>query len=519
MMKRLNYILSIVILLGITIFNSKWCAAQSEPIFHLKGKITNDNVPDSIVIRYTTDFEEQNNVFTRGILKSYKVENDRFEIGIDSVDKLFYLKFSSLKNMGFRRNDTYRRLSYFPILVSPNLDLQMEITADSVIFTGKDAPQIICQLELRRIEGLAAQKRNLLSNEANLIQSNQRDPHRRMRGHLLEFHEINNELIEEGRAIIERFSENSDREIWQQIWYDWVGTVKYYEINHIHLLHTKYSKKYRGAIEDFYIQFVLTDEMSETIANYRCNSFMFPQYLYYKSYSDLVFLLTRSGTYLKPNFDTLLDLLSARYTKTLFDQVAFSAILQQGGSKSIDENTYLKLISRLESLEYKRSVEEKLSRKSKYRKGYNFALVDSEGQIRTPQDFKGKVLIMDFWYTGCHGCKGLYKAMKPVKSKFKGDSSIVVLSVCVDNTKERWLKTISEPENGYTDSTNINVWLGTETKQSSLIRYYDIFSYPTVIILNGENEIVSYNPEFPYNELSQKSFIALINQARKRTGG
>ncbi|MGO3109894.1 MAG: TlpA family protein disulfide reductase [Sphingobacterium sp.] len=519
MMEAIKYRIIYAFLWYAVVFYGIPCTAQSNESLKINGKITGNYIVDSMEISYTTNFEEQHNIFMRGRSKSFRVSENQFQVEIDSEDSLFYIKFHNIKNMGLRENSVYGRLVYFPVVVAPHMQLEMEVNQDSVIFSGKDAALINCQLELRRIEQIANRKIRESYDKNKLFQMKQGNPYDKMWCYLEEYHAINQQLLAEGSMVFNSFSKKSDEKAWQQLWYDWVGNLKYNQITKMHFFHTMYAKKYRNAIEDFYKKFLLVEDDLDMIVKYTTKSIMFPRYLYLKSYADLFFSLAEFDTELEPSFDTLLDLLSGRYKGELFDQVAFSALLQQAGNKYIDENTYLKLASQMGNSEIKRTVEEMLARKSKYRKGYDFALEDSEGQIRTPQDFKGKVLIMDFWYTGCHACKGLYKAMKPVKSAFATNSNVVVLSVCVDKSRERWYQTISDPNIGYTDSTNLNLCIGGETKHSPIIRYYDIFSYPTIIVLNGNNEIMAFNPKDPYTEIDRNAFISIIDQALKKAGG
>ena len=515
-MNIIKSVTEIVLLCSFVIISGNPCIAQQEThSLSIKGKVKGDHILDSVKLRYTSTFEQQHTPSYLGKREAFAVTDNQFEISIDSLEGSFYLLFDEIKKLGLLKNPTYGLLTNGPLLVYPDMDLEIEITVDSVLFTGKAASLINCQVELLRLQELASDKRRQEFIKYDIFHGEKDDPYNRMLKYMEGSHKIINDLLLEGREVFDSFSKNSNEKVWQQIWYDWVGNVKFYQINNIYFYYDKYSKNYRPAIEDFYRQNILPEKDSVLIASYACNSYMFPQYLYFKSKNDLEFLLMESGTNLVPSFQTLLDLLSFRYQKELFDQVAFSAILKQGGSRYIDENTYLNLASRIENPEYKLSVEDKLVRKSRHRPGYQFALQDNHGKVFTPKDFKGKTVIMDFWYTGCHGCKGLYKVMKPIKEQYLADSSVVVLSVCVDKTKERWLETLSDPQNGYTDSSHINVWVGSNSENNPLIRYYNIFSYPTLILLNDENEILAYNPGY-WSDLEKKALVALINQSLKK---
>ena len=501
----------IVVIFSIALLAGNICVAQTKSsIFKLQAKLASKI--DSLSLRYTTTYEEQYAPSYSGKLKKFEKVGNNLQIQIDSADNLFYLKFPAISNLRNSDNHSYLRLKSSPVLVWPDMDLQMEITEDSVVFTGHDSSFLHYQMELRKLYKKTADKKRALNIKYDLFHGEKEDPYNRMWNYLLCYHKVVQESIEKGKVLLKQYSKSSNANAYNQVWYDWIGNLKFNQINNIHFLHEKYSEAYNPAIEDFYKQYLMPTYESDLVSAYDYNSIRFPQYLYYKSKSDLIFLLYETGTDLYPPFETLLDLLSARYKGKLFDQVAFSAMLHLGANKYIDENTYLKLISRLENPGFKRSVGEKLARKSKYRSGYQFTLEDRNGRVLTPKDFKGKTVIMDFWYTGCFGCKGLYRHLKPIKKTLSSDSNVVVLSVNVDKTKSRWLETLNDPLNGYTDSTNINVWVGENMKQNPLILYYDILSFPTLLILNGNNEIQSYNPAYR-SDLDKKSLLTIINKS------
>ncbi|THU40813.1 TlpA family protein disulfide reductase [Niastella caeni] len=136
---------------------------------------------------------------------------------------------------------------------------------------------------------------------------------------------------------------------------------------------------------------------------------------------------------------------------------------------------------------------------------YNFKLPDTAGNIIELDDFKGKIVLIDFWFTGCGGCAKLYsKVLKNAEKHFSYDSNIVFISVSIDLGKEYWLKSIKS--NVYTSSQSINLYTGGQGKDHPLIRYYGISMYPTVLLVNPEGKIYKYfssidNTEFLISEI------------------
>jgi peroxiredoxin len=61
------------------------------------------------------------------------------------------------------------------------------------------------------------------------------------------------------------------------------------------------------------------------------------------------------------------------------------------------------------------------------RRAPGFSLPDSTAKQHDPQDYRGKVLLLDFMQTGCPGCRTLTGVLEQLKAKF--GARIQVLSV------------------------------------------------------------------------------------------
>lgn len=63
------------------------------------------------------------------------------------------------------------------------------------------------------------------------------------------------------------------------------------------------------------------------------------------------------------------------------------------------------------------------------RRAPGFSLPDSAGKQHDPQDYRGKIVLLDFMQTGCPGCKTLTGTLEQLKAKL--GPKIQVLSVVV----------------------------------------------------------------------------------------
>ncbi|OQP67608.1 thioredoxin-like domain-containing protein [Niastella populi] len=120
-----------------------------------------------------------------------------------------------------------------------------------------------------------------------------------------------------------------------------------------------------------------------------------------------------------------------------------------------------------------------------------FSLVDINGEIFTKKKLKGKIAVIDFWFTGCKGCLQITPALEKLKRKFNSDSNIVFVSISIDKEKDQWLSSIKKQL--YSTDGAINLYTGGLGGDHSVIETYNISAYPALFVLDGTGHIVE-NP-------------------------
>nr|WP_179413081.1 TlpA disulfide reductase family protein [Mucilaginibacter sp. E4BP6]NYE65355.1 thiol-disulfide isomerase/thioredoxin [Mucilaginibacter sp. E4BP6] len=147
---------------------------------------------------------------------------------------------------------------------------------------------------------------------------------------------------------------------------------------------------------------------------------------------------------------------------------------------------------------------------------YNFHLPDPSGKIINLSDFGNKVVIVDFWYTGCENCINLHQAMKKVVAFYKDNPNFIFLSISIDRDKQRWISSIRSGR--YVDPNGVNLFTEGSGDEHPLIKAAKIIGYPTTIILKS-GKVVSSNPPFPNGKTifdgGTKQLINLIDNALK----
>ena len=120
-------------------------------------------------------------------------------------------------------------------------------------------------------------------------------------------------------------------------------------------------------------------------------------------------------------------------------------------------------------------------------------LLAENGKTISFAEFKGKVVLVDFWFTGCMPCQKMNAALKPIVEYFENNEEVKFVSVNVDQDRTRWLNSIKGGL--YTHKMSINLFAGESVingKQHPILEKYKITGFPTLILLY-DNRIYSLN--------------------------
>lgn len=106
---------------------------------------------------------------------------------------------------------------------------------------------------------------------------------------------------------------------------------------------------------------------------------------------------------------------------------------------------------------------------------------DVHGKKRKLSDYRGKVMLVDFWFTGCEGCVGFYKNhLKPLEEMLIDSTDYVFVSICNDLDKLKWQRSIASGL--YTSPKVVNLF--TKGFDHPLNKQFKVSGHPTYAIVD-----------------------------------
>ncbi len=133
---------------------------------------------------------------------------------------------------------------------------------------------------------------------------------------------------------------------------------------------------------------------------------------------------------------------------------------------------------------------------------FEYILGRPEGPPLRLADFKGKVVVMDFWATWCAPCRVEGKVLERVREAFRGESAAVFLAVNVDDDRSAVPEFINEEK-----------WTLPVVYADGLDHLLGVRALPTLVIFDREGRVVfrqeGFDPSGLAKTLEQKVREAL----------
>lgn len=111
--------------------------------------------------------------------------------------------------------------------------------------------------------------------------------------------------------------------------------------------------------------------------------------------------------------------------------------------------------------------------------------VDEQGNRKTLEDYKGKLLYIDVWATWCGNCLVKFPYQEQLMKRLKAinlDTAVVFININIDDTKREWKNAVRKYK-----PTGINLY----SSDTSLYEKWNMPSLPAYLLLDTSNRVLA----------------------------
>ncbi len=130
----------------------------------------------------------------------------------------------------------------------------------------------------------------------------------------------------------------------------------------------------------------------------------------------------------------------------------------------------------------------------------DFEMANLDGEMVKLSDFKGKVLLVDFWASWCGPCRRENPKVVRLYEAYK-DKGFEILGVSLDSKDDRWKKAIVQDKLTWPQVSDLKGW------QNAAAKMYGVRSIPTTLLLDAEGKIIGRNYRGPALEAKLKEVL------------
>ena len=114
----------------------------------------------------------------------------------------------------------------------------------------------------------------------------------------------------------------------------------------------------------------------------------------------------------------------------------------------------------------------------------DFTMNDEAGNPKKLSDFRGQILLIDFWASWCGPCRKENPNVVKMYEKYK-DKGFEILSVSLDKDKDRWLGAIEKDNLTWSHVSDLQGW------KNEAAALYGVRSIPETVLLDSEGKIIA----------------------------
>lgn len=168
---------------------------------------------------------------------------------------------------------------------------------------------------------------------------------------------------------------------------------------------------------------------------------------------------------------------------------------------------------------YLEALSKKLGKEMVSEPASGFTLTDLDGKQVSISDYKGKIVILDFWATWCVPCKASFPAMQMAVNKYKEDANVKFLFI---HTWER-SATPTQDASEYIKSMKYNFEVlmknkDPQTKTNKVVGSYKVSGIPAKFVIDGSGNVKFKLTGFDgSNEAAVDELSMMIDMAKNKS--
>jgi len=143
--------------------------------------------------------------------------------------------------------------------------------------------------------------------------------------------------------------------------------------------------------------------------------------------------------------------------------------------------------------EMQKDMEDKIAQANLLKPGMPIPAVsypDNHGALKSFEQYKGKIFLIDFWASWCGPCRAAIPKVKELYNKYK-DKNFDVVSISIDDSKSDWKKAMDEEKMPWQQ------WLSPEKNET--MKKFLFSGIPTLYLVNKEGKIINSYTGFTDN--------------------
>lgn len=418
-----------------------------------------------------------------------------------------HTNFLEVKYMSPNQGGSLKYSGFFlkqqPFLIQDGDSLRIKITADSLNVSGRGSDRLNLQLGIGRIAS------NARYNGADTGGAD---------ADIEKFIDVRSKVAAEQLKFLKKHKNSISPKTYDLMYFDIIGLRNLLIVSKINSMSVNNSgvrNKKKSRLSEVAYEF-LKDECWGDNTSFTDDWHLSPYFMDYLFFKEL--LLTKISKLNKPlsertkiNENELIKLLSGKYTGKIKERLLLMGIayLMRNETQS---NNYLSAVTRQITTQPYKDLALVLS--SNYGIGeaaFNFSLPDSSGNLVSLMDFRGKAVVIDFWFTGCIPCLHLKEWMEPIIRSYD-DDEVVFITISIDKSAEVW-KEQGIKSGLYTHKGGVDLFTNGQGWNAPIVKHYNLNSLPSLLIIDKKGKLISASPPRPNSNENTDKLKLLIDLA------